>query len=76
LKKACKEDGDEAPFNAEEEYDKIVEPKTKRRDVYILGSHKLSHRLLCGSLASEENFERLIEGKIGKRLPIILCKHT
>jgi DNA modification methylase len=62
FERGCKEDGDEDLFNAEEEYDKIGEPKTKRGDIYILGEH----RVMCGSSRSREDFERLMDGKKGR----------
>ena len=62
FEKACKEDGGEAPFNGQEEYDKIREPKTKKGDLYILGNH----RLMCGNSRRGEEFERLMEGSKGR----------
>ena len=62
FERVCKEDRDNVPFDAEEEYDKIVKPKTKRGDIYILGRH----RVMCGSSTSEEEFERLMGGNKGR----------
>jgi hypothetical protein len=58
FERVCEEDG----FNGEEEYENIKEPKTKRGDIYVLGEH----RLICGNATSEEDFERLMEGKKGR----------
>jgi DNA modification methylase len=62
FERGCNEDGGKGTFNGEEEYDKIGEPKTKKGDIYILGEH----RVMCGSSTSEEDFERLMEGKKGR----------
>jgi DNA modification methylase len=62
FERVCKEDRDKVPFDAEEEYEKIEEAKTKRGDIYILGEH----RLMCGNSTSREDFERLMEGKKGR----------
>jgi DNA modification methylase len=62
FEKACREDGGNAPFDAEEEYEKIVEAKTKRGDIYILGEH----RLMCGDSCDEKDFERLMDGEQGR----------
>jgi DNA modification methylase len=59
FEKSCKEDGDKVPFNAEEEYDKIVKPRAKRGDIYILGLH----RLMCGSSTEEKDFAKLMNGE-------------
>src|SRR3990167_10597760 len=47
-----KEDG----FDADEEYQKIEEPKTKLGDLYQLGTH----RLLCGDSTKEESYKILM----------------
>jgi len=50
-----REDG----FDAQEEYDKIKEPKAKTGDVYELGRH----RLMCGDSAKRSDVEVLMKEK-------------
>lgn len=49
----------EDEFDADKEYEKIEEPKTKLGDLYKLGEH----RLLCGDSTKKESFERLMGGE-------------
>lgn len=51
---------EEDDFDAQAEYDKIVEPDTKLGDVYKLGNH----RLLCGDSTEEGSYRKLMEGDL------------
>lgn len=51
----AEEDG----FDAEEEYEKIAQPKAKLGDVYLLGEH----RLMCGDSTKQEDVEKLMDGE-------------
>lgn len=53
---------EEDDFDAQQEYEKIKEPKMKLGDLYQLGKH----RLLCGNATKKENVERLMGGEIAK----------
>jgi len=55
IPKEVKEDD----FNAEEEAEKIKEPKSKRGEIYQLGRH----RLMCGDATSREDVEKLMNGE-------------
>ena len=46
-------------FDAEEAYEEIEEPRTKRGDVWILGRH----RLMCGDCTVSEDVDRLMDGE-------------
>lgn len=48
----------EDKFDADEEYQKIKEPKTKLGDIYQLGNH----RLICGDAIKKEDVEKLMGG--------------
>src|SRR5450830_1050097 len=50
---------DEDDFNIEEEAAKITQPRTKLRDIYTMGGH----RLICGDATKEETYQALLEGK-------------
>jgi DNA modification methylase len=50
----------EDDFDAQAEYDKILEPTAKLGDLYQLGSH----RLLCGDSTQPEAYSRLLEGSL------------
>ncbi len=52
-------EGEEEPFDAEEEVARITEPRTKPGDLYRLSRH----RLLCGDATRKEDVERLMKGK-------------
>jgi site-specific DNA-methyltransferase (adenine-specific) len=47
---------EEDDFNADEEYEKIIEPKTKVGDVYQLGDH----RIICGDSTDVSVYEKLM----------------
>ncbi len=49
----------EDEFDAEDEYNKIVEPVAKEGDIYELGEH----RLMCGDSTKRSDVEKLMEGK-------------
>ncbi|MDA2921687.1 site-specific DNA-methyltransferase [Patescibacteria group bacterium AH-259-L07] len=53
-------DVEEDGFDAEKEYEKIKEPKSKYGDVYQLGSH----RLVCGDATKSEDVEKLMDGEL------------
>ena len=53
------EEVEEDDFDAEEEYNKIGEPKTKLGDVYQLGEH----RLICGDATKRKDIEKLMGGR-------------
>ena len=48
----------EDEFNAQEEYDKIKEPKTKFGDLFQLGTH----HLFCGNSENEQDYQTLMGG--------------
>lgn len=50
---------EEDEFDAQKEYDQIVEPQTKLGDLYQLGNHKL----LCADSTLKESFEKLMENE-------------
>ncbi|MEE9591945.1 MAG: ParB N-terminal domain-containing protein [Thermodesulfobacteriota bacterium] len=52
-------EGEEEPFDAEEEVARITEPRTKPGDLYRLGRH----RVLCGDATRKEDVERLLDGQ-------------
>ena len=49
-------DLEEDDFDAQKEYESIIEPKTELGDLYRLGNH----RLLCGDSTLKESFEKLM----------------
>jgi len=49
-------------FNAEDEYEKVVEPKTKLGDLYKIGNHYL----LCGDATKKENIHKLMNEKLAR----------
>lgn len=49
---------DEDNFDVEKALDQIKEPKSKRGDIFLLGSH----RLMCGSATDKADVEKLMEG--------------
>jgi len=49
-------------FNAEDEYEKIVEPKTKLGDLYKIGNHYL----LCGDATKKEDIRKLMNEKLAR----------
>lgn len=49
----------EDDFDADKEYEKIAEPKTRRGDVYLLGPHQL----MCGNSAEASDVARLMSGE-------------
>lgn len=46
-------------FDAQEEYETIETPRTKRGDIYILGNH----RLMCGDSTIQEDVDALMNGE-------------
>ena len=50
---------EEDDFDADAAIEEIEEPKTKRRDIYLLGKH----RLMCGDSTIREDVEKLMDGK-------------
>jgi len=50
---------EEDDFDAQAEYDKIKEPKTRHGDVYVMGDH----RLMCGDSAKGEDVLSLMAGE-------------
>ncbi len=50
---------EEDEFDADDEYEKITEPKTKVGDLYQLGEH----RLICGDATKKEDVDILMDGK-------------
>lgn len=48
----------EDDFDADAEHEKIAEARTKRGDIYTLGSH----RVMCGDATSKDDMERLMDG--------------
>lgn len=48
----------EDDFDADEEYDSIEVPDTKRGDIWILGDH----RLMCGDSTVQEDLNKLMDG--------------
>jgi len=50
---------EEDDFDADAAIEEIEEPKTKRRDIYLLGKH----RLMCGDSTVKEDVEKLMDGK-------------
>lgn len=52
----------EDEFNADDEYNKIVEPHTKEGDLYEIGEHKI----ICGDSTKLETFEALMGGALAR----------